>query len=312
MDIEKLHNMISEMSADLGFSIYAATPSEMLTDEMSLFKDYLSKKYNGDMSYLDRNCDIRENPDLLLKGAKSVLCFLANYKTDFIKIKDNPKIATYALGKDYHKVIKDKLYAISEKIKEEYPLMNFRVFTDSAPILERKWAAKAGLGFIGKNSMLISKKFGVKTFIGIIITDLVVKYSWSVEKPGCGSCRRCLEACPSGALTKEYMLDARKCISYQTIESKRSREKETFSIDYNGYIFGCDLCIDACPWTEKGELTSIKEFFPDDNIVNKSKEDWMKLTEDEFAIQFKDSPLLRSGLSKIKENLSFNGFTNQI
>lgn len=307
MDINELHIVVNELAISLGFSAYAATPAVSLNEEMVRFREYLNNRYNADMSYLERNCDMRENPDLLMKGSKSILCFLVSYKNEQSQNPDVPQIASYAFGKDYHKVIKDRLYVIAEKIKEYYPDINYRVFTDSAPVLEKAWAVKAGLGFIGKNTMLINKKTGIKTFIGLILTDLVVKYSWNTEKPGCGTCTKCLEACPTGALTKEYVLDSRKCISYQTIESKRAPGRETYKVGFNNYIFGCDICIDACPWNSKGEYTSITDFFPDFVKINRNRIDWDSMQESEFLEQYKESALLRAGLLKIKENLNHDG-----
>ena len=311
MDINELHIIVNELALNLGFSAYAATPSIKLTDEMFRFREYLSKGFNADMSYLERNCDMRENPDLLLKGTKSVMCFLASYKNEIKQDKNIPQIASYAYGKDYHKILKDKLYVIAEKIKEYYPSITYRVFTDSAPVLEKAWATRAGLGFIGKNTMLINKTHGIKTFIGVILTDLVVKYSWNSEKPGCGSCTKCIDACPTGALTGEYLLDARKCISYQTIESKRAFGQEKFAIDFNNYIFGCDICVDACPWSSKGEFTKISEFFPDIRYIGRNKDDWSSMEEDVFLGEFSESPLNRAGLQKIIDNIKWNGVENQ-
>lgn len=310
MDIEKLHNILNQTSSELGFSDYSATPLTPLQTEMTRFKDYLLLNFNADMSYLEKNCEIRENPERLLNGAKSVMCFLANYKTDFKQNYILPQIASYAYGADYHKVIRDKLYLLVDKMKEFYPENKFRVFTDSAPILEKEWASRAGLGFIGKNTMLISKRYGVKTFIGVILTDLVVKYSSRIEKTSCGSCNKCIDACPTGALVREYVIDARKCISYQTIESKREIGTEPFRIDFNNYIFGCDICIDACPWSAKGGYTTITEFFPDVRKMNNTQEDWSSMSQSEFLEQYNGSPLARAGLKKINDNILCNGVKN--
>lgn len=310
MDEQEIHNQIESLALQMGFSAYSSAPAQELTEDRDFFEKYLHEGMNADMEYLKRNIDKRFNPSLLLEGAKTILCFLASYKTDFEFPRGAPLIASYALGHDYHRVIKDKLHTIANLLKVHFPEMKYRAFTDSAPILERRWAQKAGLGFIGKNTMLINKNIGTKTFIGIIIADIELPYGREFIGNYCGSCRRCIEACPSGALLDEYLLDANKCISYHTIESKRLSDDNDSKPDFSGYVFGCDICINACPWTRRGDKTSIIDFYPDAIKNFETPERWLELEETAFGQIFADSPLQRAGLKKIKDNILNNGIKN--
>ncbi|MEN6618677.1 MAG: tRNA epoxyqueuosine(34) reductase QueG [Rikenellaceae bacterium] len=309
MNIDEIHKTIESFSRDLGFLDYGAAPYRKMVQEAERFKRYLNKSYNAGMDYMARNIELRADPRLLLKETKSVMCFLAPYKPESEQKDGIPKIASYAFGEDYHKVIKDKLYIIIEKMKPLMPKMKAKVFVDSAPVLEREWAKEAGLGFIGKNNFLISKKFGLHTFIGIILVDQELKYSGNIVKNSCGKCNSCVEACPTGSLTEPFCLDARKCISYQTIESKNSHNAEEYIIDLNNSAFGCDICLKACPWSRKGEATNWSEFKPlfsdqhNKSILDFAKDDWINLGSEDFLQIFSNSPLKRAGISKIKDNL---------
>ncbi len=309
MNIEELHISISTYSKELGFVDYGAAPCRKADDDIGRLKLFLEKSYNAGMHYLERNLDLREDPSLLMEGAKSVMCFLAPYKPECEQTGNCPRIASYAYGEDYHKVVKDRLYLIVERMKQIIPEIKARVFVDSAPVMERMWAKKAGLGFIGKNNFLISKDHGLHTFIGIILVDQVLKYSENAVKSGCGNCRSCLDACPTGALCEPFSLDARKCISYQTIESKVLHKEEEFAVDLQNKIFGCDICLNACPWSNRGKITGWKEFLPlfseshGKTLTSFTKEDWAAMTEEDFFRIFDKSALKRSGITKILDNL---------
>jgi epoxyqueuosine reductase len=310
MNSEELHTLISRWSEELGFLAYGSTSYR--TMEMERFDEYLSKGYNAGMDYLVRNREIRRDPALLLPGLASVLCFLAPYKQALSRKDGAPLIASYALGKDYHSVIKEKLRVILKLICEAVPGAEGRVFTDSAPILEREWAASAGLGFIGKNNFLISKKHGLHTLIGIILLNVQVHYTTAKVKEGCGSCERCLKSCPTEALCAPRMLNSSKCISYQTIESKKRYFQEEEKIGRSGWIFGCDICLEACPWAEKGGHGEWVEFMPVEHpllpggIMQAGSEEWLGMEKETFLEVFKDSPLRRAGFEKIKDNLEAN------
>lgn len=307
---------ISDLSFNLGFVDFGIAKAGELTHEMEHYNHALNEGYFADMSYLSKNLEKRFNPELLVEGAKSILVFLAPYG-DNIQLPDNsvdklPKgIASYSLGEDYHTVIKNKLYLILAEIKR-LTNKSGRVFTDSAPILERAWAVKAGLGFIGKNNLLISRKTGIKTIIGIIITEIELPPTGNKDKKRyCGSCTRCLDACPTGALCAPYTLDARKCISYNTIENSQLANMIADNLplpNLNGQYFGCDACMDACPWNRKN-LPGWPEFLTRRNLLAETTPQWWeKLSGEEFKKLFATSPLLRTGLKNIKAAIKHNNY----
>ncbi len=309
MNIEELNSNIEAWSKDEGFLEYGAAPIKVLDAEIERLEFSISNSYIGSMEYLSRNIDLRRDPSLLMDGTKSIMCFLASYKPEFIQNEGVPKIAAYAYGEDYHIVIKNKLFRIVNKLREIIPEIQARVFVDSAPVMEREWARMAGLGFIGKNNFLINKKHGLHTLIGVILIDQTVKYNSKVVRNGCGSCTSCLDACPTGALMMPYNLDSRKCISYQTIESKKSHVSEEFVIDLKNHAFGCDICLNACPWSKKGAITDWNEFKPIDSLKHEksilefTQIDWLSITDEDFNDIFKNSPLKRAGINKIRDNL---------
>ncbi|MEA5005508.1 MAG: tRNA epoxyqueuosine(34) reductase QueG [Rikenellaceae bacterium] len=310
MDTLCIDELLLRWAEELGFAACGVAKAGLMTDAMRHFRDSIEKGYNADMAYLEKNQDIRENPSLLLPGVKSVICLLAPYMQSEKQQPGIPYVASYARGEDYHDAIRKKLREIVRRMKNEIPELEARVFTDSAPLLERAWAREAGLGFIGKNGLLISKEHGIHNLIGIILVSVQLRYSDKKVREGCGNCRRCLDACPTGALTAPYIMDARRCISYQTIESKRLYEEEEFKVTRSGYIFGCDICIDACPWASRGRFTTWPEFSPlysaqhNKKIIEFSPQDWISLSEGDFKEIFKNSPLKRAGISKIRNNLN--------
>lgn len=310
MTPEQIDNLVRKLSKDEGFVDYGAARIEKLENETYNLKKYINLGYHADMQYLVKNISLREDPSLLLEGVKSILCFLAPYKPSLIQSESLPKIASYAYGTDYHKVVRDKLYYICNILKESIPNIKYRVFCDSAPLFERAWAVRAGLGFIGKNTFLISKKYGLHTIIGLVLLDREVVYGDKDKgKDSCGTCTRCIDACPSGALVSPRMLDARRCISYQTIESPKMKLEEDYQVDKRNWIFGCDICLNACPWASKGEHTTWDIFKPlklyneERFITEISNEEWISMDEEYFSKWFSDSPLMRAGLNKIKDNI---------
>ncbi|MCE5320408.1 MAG: tRNA epoxyqueuosine(34) reductase QueG [Bacteroidales bacterium] len=308
MNGEELYEVISALSKEAGFVDFGAAPVEKLTTERLHLEEYIAEGHSAGMGYMAGNMSLREDPGLLLDGAKSVLCFLAPYKPLVLQDESLPRIASYAYGMDYHRVIKDKLFKIIKEIKTLIPEATARAFTDSAPVFERAWAAKAGLGFIGKSTFLISRRYGLHTLIGVIILDREVKYGKMVPA-GCGKCTKCLDSCPTGALCRPFRVDARKCISYQTIESKKEYAQEEFIIDLKNSIFGCDICMNACPWSAKGNPGLWQEFMPlslagySKTLPELNAGEWMAMEEDTFKEYFSESPLSRPGLQKIKSGL---------
>lgn len=310
MPTKKLHIALLQQAKELGFLSLGTIAVTLMERDCERLDLYLENSYNGTMSYMGKNREIRKNPELLLPGAKSIIVVLAPYKPAIKQSNDKPGIASYAYGKDYHYVIKERLKLLAATLKEYDSNANYRVFTDSAPIFERSMAVMAGLGFIGKSNFLISKEHGLHTLIGVIITNVEMEYTpkFAQIQNLCGSCTRCLDACPTGALVAPFKIDARKCISYKTIESKE--EYDIFDKNDNraGMIFGCDICMDACPWSRKGEATNWAEFLPlmlkrGYSLIEAPASFWLEIEKEQFKEEFKQSPLLRAGLEKIKKSV---------
>lgn len=284
-----------------GFIDFGAADIENNKPGPDYFENYLSSGFQASMGYLERNLDKRVDPRLLVDGAKSVLCFLAPYGPA------GGGVAGFAQGEDYHTAIKRRLAAVAGFLSEEYEGFSGRAFVDSAPVMERLWAVRAGLGFIGKNGFLISPKWGLRVIIGIIICNIPADRfapHAPLEATDCGGCGRCLKACPGSALTEGCstsgtLLDARKCISYHTVESRELYDVRP--VDYRGWIFGCEECVNVCPWNKEiaplPELETNREY-----IASLSKEDWMEMSQEEFDGKFAGSGLTRAGLAKIKNN----------
>lgn len=286
---------VEKKAFELGFDAVGVAPVESLPGERTYLQRWLEAGKQGNMHYMERNADKRENPALLVEGARSVIVTLTNYYTSCRQSSGLPLIARYAYGEDYHTVIKRKLRELMEG-------MGGRCFTDSAPVFEREWARRAGLGWIGKNTLLIRRNLGSFCFIGLIITPTVFdRYSVPLENRYCGTCERCIKACPTGALTP-YQLDARKCISYQTIENKEECPEAIKRLS-GGRIFGCDICQEACSWNKRSPQHQVKEFFPKEEVMRLTRESWEQMSETDFLQLFKGTPLERTGLTKIRSNL---------
>lgn len=307
---QKLHIALLKQAKELGFASLGTLPVSLMEKESEYLDFYLEHSYNGTMEYMGRNREIRRNPELLLPSAKSIIVVLDAYKPAVKQGSDKPGIASYAYGKDYHITIKERLKLLANNLKEHNLNVKYRVFTDSAPIFERSMAVKAGLGFIGKNTFLISKEHGLHTLIGIIITDLEMDHSHNLGQMQnlCGTCTRCIDACPTGALVAPFRLDARKCISYKTIESKQAYNILDKSDNRAGMIFGCDICMDACPWARKGSATNQGSYLPlmlkeCISLIEVNTSYWLELDQERFKEEFKESPLYRAGLEKIINNV---------
>ncbi|MBN1768487.1 MAG: tRNA epoxyqueuosine(34) reductase QueG [Prolixibacteraceae bacterium] len=297
--------LIKTKALELGFSLCGIAPVRKLKAEEKALKAYLANCYHGEMKYMANHFDKRLDPSLLVPGAKSMVLVLLNYFPRNLQQGSNaPKIAKYAYGTDYHYVIKDKLKALLRFINEHIAPANGRVFTDSAPVLERAWAVQAGLGWIGKNGLLINRQMGSFFLIGELIIDLELEYDEPYYDEHCGSCNQCLNACPTHALVEPYVLDARKCISYLTIELK-AEIPETFRPMLSQRIFGCDICQDVCPWNRKVHPTSEPAFSPHPEMLQLYREAWMNLSKNAFNELFRKSALKRAGYQKIMQNISY-------
>ena len=297
-------DFIKNKAIDLGFISCGISESGFLQDEIGRFENWLKNNYHGKMSYMERNFDKRLDTTKLVEGSKSVISLLYNYyPSKKLNDQNNFKISKYAYGKDYHFIIKNKLKTLLNEMRNEIGDIDGRVFVDSAPILERAWAKKSGLGWIGKNTNLISKKTGSFFFIAEIIVDLELDYD-NETKDYCGSCTACLNACPTDALYEPYKIDASKCISYFTIELKEQFSSE-LKEDFNDWIFGCDICQDVCPWNKFSKPNNEPLLKPHEDINEYTKKDWIEMTDEVFKVVFKESPLKRAKYKGLKRNINY-------
>lgn len=257
---------------------------------------------HGEMGYMERNREKRVDPTILVPGAKSVVSVLLFYNPGDPQVSTQPpRISRYALSVDYHQTVKEMLWSMLSIIRQEVGQAKGRAFVDSAPVLEREWAVRAGLGWIGKSGMLISPKLGTYTFIGELIVDIEIEASSNKIPDRCGSCTRCIDACPTGAIVAPRVVDARKCISYLTIEKKTPlTEEEKNSL--NGWCFGCDICQEVCPWNGKVKHATNKRFEPRENFSLTNPQVLCDLPEDEFRSICKDTPIIRAGYEKFVQN----------
>ncbi|MBS1531985.1 MAG: tRNA epoxyqueuosine(34) reductase QueG, partial [Bacteroidetes bacterium] len=266
---------------------------------------WLKQGMQGEMSYMENYFDKRLDPRLLVDGAKSVISLGLNYYTDLQQADPSaPKISKYAYGTDYHHVIKHKLKQLLEVINEKIGEVNGRAFVDSAPVLDKAWAKRAGLGWIGKNTNLISTKKGSFFFLAELIIDLELEYDIPSTADHCGTCTRCIDACPTEAIVAPYVVDGSRCISYLTIELKNEIPAE-FQGKMDNWMFGCDVCQDVCPWNRFSVLNHEQAFQPKKELLNMRKTDWEDITEDVFQKVFKDSPVKRTKFSGLKRNIGF-------
>jgi epoxyqueuosine reductase len=303
MDIHQRTAFVKSTAQKLKFDFCGISKAEYLAEDADRLKNWLNNNYHGLMAYMANHFDKRVDPSELVENARSVISLLYNYyPKKSIQEKDNFKIARYAYGKDYHFIIKDRLKEFLHVLKKEIPGAEGRVFVDSAPVLERQWAARSGLGWIGKNTMLINKKAGSYLFIADIITTMEFVYDNPIGD-FCGTCTRCVEACPTNAL-KPYEMDASKCISYLTIELKEDIP-EYFKGKLNDWIFGCDICQEACPWNRFSKPHNEPQFLPAEELYSMNKNKWRELNEARFQLFFRKSAVKRTKFYGLKRNINF-------
>jgi len=297
---------IKAASHELGFSYCGISKAEYLEEEAPRLEEWLKRDYQGSMGYLESHFDKRLDPTLLVPGAKSVISLIYNYypQKDIAQSNpDNLKIAKYAYGEDYHFVIKDKLKTFLKKIQEEIGEVNGRVFVDSAPVHERAWAKKSGLGWIGKNSLLLNRSMGSFFFLAELIVDLELEYDGPI-KDYCGTCTACMDACPTDAILQPYVVDGSKCISYFTIELKEEIPMEVKG-KFENWIFGCDICQDVCPWNRFAQPHHENKFLPHPDLPGMSAFDWQEITQEVFNKIFRKSAVKRTGFAGLKRNIRF-------
>ena len=302
---EKHTKLIKDKSKELGFFFCGISKADFLNEEAPRLEKWLTDNRNGKMDYMANHFDMRLDPRLLVDNAKSVVSLLLNYYPSESQIdNDAPKLSKYAYGEDYHFVIKDKLKELFKFIHQEIGEVGGRVFVDSAPVMDKVWAKKSGLGWIGKNSNLIHPKNGSFFFIAELILDLELIPDGPM-KDYCGTCTRCIDACPTDAIVEPYVVDGSKCISYLTIELKDHILPTEFKGKMDNWMFGCDICQDVCPWNRFSKPHSEAKFNPHDQLLKMSKADWQDLSEDIFRELFKNSAVKRTKISGIQRNIDF-------
>lgn len=302
-DQESLSRWIKQEALQMGFFHCGISRAEFLEEEAPRLEKWLHQNYHGDMGWMANHFDKRLDPRLLVPGAKSVISLLFNYYTEAVQPENAPKISRYAYGKDYHLVIKDKLHLLFSRIREKAGHIEGRVFVDSAPVMDKAWAKRSGLGWVGKHTNLINKEAGSYFFIAEIICDLELAYDGPV-KDYCGTCTRCIDACPTDAITEPYQVDGSKCISYFTIELKKEIPQEMHG-KFGDWAFGCDICQEVCPWNRFASEHDAPELKPYPEILEWDEKDWHEMTEEAFRQIFRHSPIKRTGFDGLKRNLKF-------
>ena len=305
MTVKEKHTALIKTEAKrLGFLSCGISKADFLEEEAPRLEKWLKNNMHGEMQYMENHFDKRLDPRLLVEGSKSVISLLLNYfPSQTQQDPEAPKISKYAYGTDYHFVIKDKLKQLLAFIETEIGEVGGRAFVDSAPVLDKAWAAKSGLGWVGKNSNLLSKQVGSFFFIAELIVDLELDFDAPVTDH-CGSCTACIDACPTEAITEPYVVDGSKCISYFTIELKDQIPTE-FSGKFDDWMFGCDVCQDVCPWNRFSKPHNEPLFNPNPELLSMSKKDWEEITQEVFSEIFKKSPVKRTKFAGLKRNIEF-------
>lgn len=301
----KYANLIKAKARELGFDFCGISKAEFLEEEAPRLETWLNKNYHGKMAYMANYFDKRLDPRLLVEGAKSVITLILNYypEKSLPQTNNDLKLSKYAYGKDYHFVMKDKLKDLMEMMSEEVGEVNGRVFVDSAPVMDKAWAKKSGVGWVGKHTNLINREIGSFFFIGEIICDLELQPDGPI-KDYCGTCTRCIDACPTDAIVEPYVVDGSRCISYYTIELKEAIPGEVKG-KFENWIFGCDICQDVCPWNSFARPHTTPEFNPNPQLAAFTKKDWEEITEELFQEIFRRSAVKRTKLEGLKRNVGF-------
>ena len=300
---EKYTQLIKTKASAFGFQSCGISKADFLEEEAPRLEKWLKDDFHGSMGYMENHFDKRLDPRLLVEGSRSVISLSYNYYPENHQSPDQFKIAKYAYGEDYHEVIKDKLRQMVSELQDEIGEFAYRVFVDSAPVLEKAWAKKSGLGWVGKNSNLISKKHGSFYFLAEIICDLDLLADSAVQD-FCGTCTRCIDACPTQAIVSEKIIDGSKCISYATIELKE-QIPDFFRDKMEDWMFGCDICQDVCPWNRFSSPTLEEKFRPKTAIRDFTKQDWQEITQEIFSSVFTKSAVKRTKFAGLKRNLDF-------
>jgi epoxyqueuosine reductase len=302
---QKNTTLVKQKAAELGFSYCGIAKAEILNEDARRLEAWLNKNMHGTMHYMENHFDLRIDPTKLVPGAKSVITVLHNYYPEQKQLSNTPHISKYAFGKDYHDVIRAKLKQLLQLLNDEIGSIEGRGFVDSAPILERAWAVKTGAGWIGRNGNLINKNTGSFYFIATLIVDIELAYDDPFAKDYCGSCRKCIDSCPTEAIEPNKQINGSKCISYFTIELKDALIPDEVKGKFQDWMFGCDICQDVCPWNRFSKPNTESQFIPIPEILNYTTKQWESISEESFKHIFRDSPLKRTKYAGIQRNLKF-------
>lgn len=301
----KYSQLIKEEALRLGFMQCGIAKADFLEEEAPRLTNWLNQQHHGQMSYMENHFDKRLDPRLLVDGAKSVISLSLNYFPSATPTDpEAPKLSKYAYGTDYHLVIKDKLFQLLQFIQQHIGEVSGRAFVDSAPVLDKAWAKRAGIGWVGKNSNILSKQSGSFFFLAELIIDLELAYDHPFTADHCGSCTKCIDACPTEAIIGPYIVNASKCISYLTIELKEEIPA-SFEGKMENWMFGCDICQDVCPWNRFSVPHAEPSFEPNEKLLEMKKEDWLDITEDVFKTIFKNSAVKRTKFKGLTRNIEF-------
>lgn len=304
-NVSTYSNFIKKTAVQLGFDFCGIAKAIHLSDDARRLEGWLNKGMHGNMKYMENHFDLRVDPQKLVPGAKSVITLLLNYYPEEKQPAGLPKISKYAYGQDYHEVIREKINIFYALLQDEVGEIHGRGFVDSAPVLERAWAQKSGLGWIGKNANLLTKQQGSWFFIATLIVDLELEADENKVNDYCGSCTKCIDSCPTDAILPGRVVDGSKCISYFTIELKDALIPDNMKGRFDNWAFGCDICQDVCPWNSFAKPTKELKFTPLPAVFNFSSADWEELTEEKFKKVFANSPIKRTKFKGIKRNLTF-------
>lgn len=295
---------IKAQARALGFELVGIVPAQSLTEEGARLREWLARNFHGRMDYMARDPEMRADPRRLMESTRSVVCVALNYYQPEKHVEDPAigKISRYAWGDDYHDVLRDKLKTLLEWIREREPAVEGRICVDSAPMMDKAWAMRAGLGWIGKHTNLITKRHGSWVFLGELLLSIELDYDSDIEPDHCGKCTACIEACPTGAIVAPYQLDATKCISYGTIELRDETLPEPINSHLENWVFGCDICQDVCPWSRFSKPTAEARFAPREGLTAPPLAELIEMTQEQFSTRFRKSAIKRTKLAGLRRN----------
>lgn len=304
MFMDSLSARIKQHAREIGFDKVGIVAARPLIDERQRLQSWLANGFHGDMAWMAREPEKRSDPQVLMPGARSIVVVALNYFTDHPHTSDTGKISRYAWGDDYHDVLRERLFTLLEWVTNQAPEAKGKVCVDTAPMMDKAWAARAGLGWIGKSSNLITRDLGSWVFIGSLLLDIDLDYDDALVEDHCGTCTACIDACPTDAIVAHYVVDSRKCISYATIELRDETLPDDIASNLNGWIYGCDICQEVCPWNRFEQPTMERAFEPRNGETSLDVDSVASMEHDEYVVRFRGSATKRAKLAGLKRNAS--------